>query len=504
MNVIGQTDNFQSYSYNNLGVSLKKPSDWAFVSLKNGLQLVEEKNVVYLEIRKSNSELSNTTLGQLANSDIQERFSSRKDFQLLNLSKSNISGNLPAYKAVYEFLKTPNLKTSTNEGATNKVLRITTLANGVPYIIKYVSEKNKYDSFLPIAEKIIDSLKFNVNTIVVPNEVPNNNNNDNHKSSNNGNQKSDSLKECYTGSEFNAPPCLEKDKSITYSCNDDRHFKTKDERCMYWNKKTGNWDVRFTLTGDNNNSTIGKIIVGYGDVGSYYGKGKIVIKNLDTGETLVTEDLNFAKQHTNQGNDCCVKVYTFDDSETDYGDRISAKVTGGGGSWESGPYKYENNLRMSITLDEIGEDVDGNKLIDCNGGENPPPCILGDNSVGYSCKDPRHFQSDGNQCLFWDSKHNGWALKIDLPDYNGDKNKDKGNMTADNNNNLNDKDNHKKKIDNSDEMICDSDPNTTAPSCDDLLKEQDKNNGNNGNDKEKKPDIGPPDEDFEVQGNLSG
>jgi len=109
---------------------------------------------------------------------------------------------------------------------------------------------------------------------------------------------------------------------------------------------------------DKNNehhTSVGTITVGYGSVGSYYGKGKIVIKNLDTGKTLVTHDLNFAKQHKNQGDDCCVKVYTFDKSGTHEGDEIFAKVTGGGGSWESGTYNYKNNLRMTIDLDEIGE-----------------------------------------------------------------------------------------------------------------------------------------------------
>lgn len=98
-----------------------------------------------------------------------------------------------------------------------------------------------------------------------------------------------------------------------------------------------------------------KITVGYGSVGSYYGKGKVVITNEDTGETLVNKKLNFAKQHHNQGPDCCVKVYKFDKSEVDRGDDISVKVTAAGGSWETAPYDYKKNLRISITLDEIGE-----------------------------------------------------------------------------------------------------------------------------------------------------
>jgi hypothetical protein len=454
MKVIGQTDNFQSYSYNNLGISLKKPLDWAFVSLKNGLQLVKEKNVVYLEIRKSNSQLSNTTLGQLANNDIQERFSSRKGFQLLNLSQANISGNLPAYKAVYEFLKTPDVKPPTNEGATNKVLRMTTIANGVAYIVKYVSEKNKYDSYLPIAEKIIHSLKFNnVNPTPDEKHVNNNNNNDN-------NYKSNKLKECNSDI---APPCILADGSIAYDCNDSRHFKSQNEQCIYWNNKTGGWDLRLTLGGDNNNNhksndayacrfaeakivesnknlpvckekikgfnNSSKITVGYGDLGGYNGKAKIVIKNLHTGETLVKHDINFAKLRASEGNDCCYKVYTFDKSRTHYGDRLSIRVTGGGGSWEDDAgYTYKDNLKIGMTLDEIGEDVDGNLISN---------------------------------------------------------------------------DNHKNKIDYNKDLICDSDKSTKVPSCDKLIKEQEKNNDNNNNDKEEKPDIGP-EEDFEVQGNISG
>jgi hypothetical protein len=155
---------------------------------------------------------------------------------------------------------------------------------------------------------------------------------------------------CYDGSDYipNKDKKDNNDKGV-YACN---VAKDTDKFC----KK--NLERNSQKQKDNNKPTssgIGKITVGYGDVGSYYGKGKVVIKNLDTGETLVTHKLNFAKQHHNQGPDCCVKVYTFDKSGTHYGDRISAKVTGGGGSWESGTYNYKNNLRMSITLDEIGQ-----------------------------------------------------------------------------------------------------------------------------------------------------
>ena len=63
----------------------------------------------------------------------------------------------------------------------------------------------------------------------------------------------------------------------------------------------------------------------------------------------------------------------------------------------------------------------------------------------------------------------------------------------------------KKLQENSDEYICDSDPSTTAPSCDDLLKEQEKENNNN-NDYQEEFELPPEEEpefEDEVTGNIS-
>jgi len=288
----------------------------------------------------------------------------------------------------------------------------------------------------------------------------NNNNNNNHKK----------LQECFSGT--NPPPCILADKSIAYDCKDDRHFKSPNDQCIYWNKSTNGWDLRLKLSGNNDGGyacrfaeakivesnkdlpvckekikgfvNTSKITVGYGDLGGYSGKAKIVIKNQDTGETLVKHDINFAKLRASEGNDCCYKVYTFDKSLVHKGDTISALVTGGGGSWESGPEIYKDNLRVSVTLDEIGEDESGNYITSNN-----------------------------------------------------------------NDNDTNDDNNSDNKKDNSDENICDSDPSTTAPSCDDFLKEQEKdndNNDNNDNDFQKEFELPPEEEpefEDEVTGNIS-
>jgi hypothetical protein len=152
---------FQPYRYNKLGVSLEHPADWKFASLKNGFQLIREKNGVYVEIRTHNLESSSTKLKQYVFDDIKERSTERQDFEVHNITQTTISGNLPAYKTEYAFLKTEDQKDFTSNGTTNKILRFWTFANGNAYTVAYVSQSQDYDSYLPIALKIIDTLKIN-------------------------------------------------------------------------------------------------------------------------------------------------------------------------------------------------------------------------------------------------------------------------------------------------------------------------------------------------------
>jgi Excalibur calcium-binding domain len=152
---------FQPYRYNKLGISLEHPPDWKFASLKNGIQLINEKNGVYVEIRKHNLESSNPNLKQYVFDDIKERSTERQDFKILNITATTISGNLPAYKTEYSFLKTEDQKDFTINGTTNKILRFWTFANGNAYTVAYVSERGDYDLYFPVALKIIDTLKIN-------------------------------------------------------------------------------------------------------------------------------------------------------------------------------------------------------------------------------------------------------------------------------------------------------------------------------------------------------
>ena len=149
----------ESYSDSKIGVSIEHPVDWEIVKLKNGFQAVKEKNVVYVEIRKHDAESSNTDLQQYVDDYIKERSSTREEFKLLNKTSPTILGNLPAYTALYTFLKTENQKDFSVEEK-NKILRFWTILGGNVYIIAYVSEEGKFDLYLPHAQKIIESFKI--------------------------------------------------------------------------------------------------------------------------------------------------------------------------------------------------------------------------------------------------------------------------------------------------------------------------------------------------------
>ncbi len=150
----------QSYNNDKLGITLEHPVDWKITDLKNGIQVIKKENMIYVEVRKHNLDSIGAPLKQYVSDYIEERSSIREDFKLLNITETTISGNLPAYKSIYTFLKTENQKDFTTGGTTNKILRIWTFAQDNAYLFAYVSDEDNYDLHLPIAEKIIASIEF--------------------------------------------------------------------------------------------------------------------------------------------------------------------------------------------------------------------------------------------------------------------------------------------------------------------------------------------------------
>ena len=191
----------QSHSNSKLGITLEHPTDWKVGNLKNGIQLIKEKNGVYVEIRKHNLESEDVQLKQYVGDDIKDRSSSREDFKLLNITKTTISGNLPAYKALYTFLKTENEKDFTTEGATNRILRMWTFAENNAYHVAFVADDDKFDLYLPVAEKIIDTLKIDPGSqqSFSENDSDQENENSNHKGTNSNEDSNGGSGRCKDG-----------------------------------------------------------------------------------------------------------------------------------------------------------------------------------------------------------------------------------------------------------------------------------------------------------------
>jgi Excalibur calcium-binding domain len=195
----------QSYSNNKLGISLKHPTDWEPAYLKNGIQFIKEKNGVYIEIRKHTLESPHVELKKFVGDSIKQRSSSREDFKLLNITNTTISGNLPAYKAIYTFVKTENQKDFATEGTINKISRTYTFAQNNAYLVAYVADKDNYDLYLPIASKIIDTLKINPGS---QQSFSDNDSKDNNKSNDSKDKNDGGDKDCsdFNKKNFKTPP----------------------------------------------------------------------------------------------------------------------------------------------------------------------------------------------------------------------------------------------------------------------------------------------------------
>jgi plastocyanin len=148
--------NMIDYSNTALGITLLHPSEWTIGSVKNGIQVIKEKDETYVEIRAQDEKTVNIDLKEYANDDIADRKKSREGFKLIDeISDTTISGNVPAYKGTYSFVKTE----SPGKGDTQKVLRLWTILEDKLYTLAYVSNLENFDIEISAADAIINSIQ---------------------------------------------------------------------------------------------------------------------------------------------------------------------------------------------------------------------------------------------------------------------------------------------------------------------------------------------------------
>jgi plastocyanin len=144
------------YSNSALGISLQHPSDWKIGSVKNGIQVIKEEDVSYVEIRLQDDKASKVDLKEYAEDDIADRKKSREGFKLVDeISETTIAGNVPAYKGTYSFVKTED----PGNGDTQKILRLWTILEDKLYTLAFVSKLEKFDVDISAADAIINSIQ---------------------------------------------------------------------------------------------------------------------------------------------------------------------------------------------------------------------------------------------------------------------------------------------------------------------------------------------------------
>jgi eukaryotic-like serine/threonine-protein kinase len=164
--------NFTNYTNPQYGFSLLYPTEWVNEELNPGANATflmsfgppasEFGDFVFVYMAVKNLTNNNTSLDQFANQEIgllklppaatspTEDTSART---IVESGQTTIAGNTPAYKVVY-FEKV--------SGTLSKVMEVYTVQQNKGYIFTYLAYTDIYDVYLPIAQKMVDSLNITV------------------------------------------------------------------------------------------------------------------------------------------------------------------------------------------------------------------------------------------------------------------------------------------------------------------------------------------------------
>jgi hypothetical protein len=162
--------NFTNYTNPKYGFSLLYPSNWVNEEIPPGANLtyltsfnppaseIGEFVFVYVAVKNLTNN-NNTSLEQFADQEISllkrppaatsptEDTSART---ILESGPATIAGNTSAHKVVY---------TEKISGSLSKIMEVYAVEGNKGYILTYLAYADIYDKYLPIAQKIVDSLK---------------------------------------------------------------------------------------------------------------------------------------------------------------------------------------------------------------------------------------------------------------------------------------------------------------------------------------------------------
>jgi PsbP-like protein len=151
-------DNMVTFEDRSLGLAIKYPNNWE--RSKTGQDQVtfiapRESNSpsfpAGLGIKSHNISSGDSTLGSIAKEIITDLEQDTRDFTLLSSSQSKLN-NLDSYEISF---------TATDDNdAKRTAMQIVIKPENLVYVITYKAYPEKYESYLPIIQSMLDSLKF--------------------------------------------------------------------------------------------------------------------------------------------------------------------------------------------------------------------------------------------------------------------------------------------------------------------------------------------------------
>lgn len=157
---------FLTYENPTYRIRIQYPSDWEklefsqrniVVIFRSQPENASDTKLENLLIQVGNLPSQNIPLDEVVRANINNLKQSLIDFELIELNATTLSGNNPAHKVVY----------TNREGEDElKTMQVVSIKEDKIYLITYTAEASRYDRYLPIIQKMIDSFRIGDSRII--------------------------------------------------------------------------------------------------------------------------------------------------------------------------------------------------------------------------------------------------------------------------------------------------------------------------------------------------
>jgi eukaryotic-like serine/threonine-protein kinase len=157
---------FLTYENPTYRIRIQYPSDWEklefsqrniVVIFRSPRENSSDTKLENLLIQVGNLPSQNIPLDEVVRANINKLKQSLIDFELIELNATTLSGNNPAHKVVY----------TNREGEDElKTMQVVSIKEDKIYLITYTAEASRYDRYLPIIQKMIDSFRIGDSGII--------------------------------------------------------------------------------------------------------------------------------------------------------------------------------------------------------------------------------------------------------------------------------------------------------------------------------------------------